>query len=326
MVTSIPDIADSLSISTEQLAADIYKVARYLEDTGNKGVSRHTLKSLELSTEFLLEPYSPAWEGILFFAVGSKRRDFDGWGVRRRPVNWTIAWGERYGWQTEIGQALIEEAETAARVEHEARRVKRHNDTFTQGRFEDYATEQIAYRMAASDILMRRYGRLYRARRHSADWQTDIYGYLMRVWMQQNLHMQKELEYRTKADPEARSSKKKTEAAHADFQQAQKFLDAGTSYFFSEEFVRQAIESEAEPDLRVDFDHLPKQPADKTPVRWLTDGQLVTQFMTFLTQAENDTTSFEYEDTRAILKTLRNMLARAKGQKISDEPEKIGSE
>lgn len=323
--TTLVELAASLDKDPVTIAADVYKLARYLDESGNKGASRHALETVNMPVYFLTDEYAGIWRDILFHGEGSRKRDYSGWGVRRRP-DWRVAWGERYGWENAIGQTLIEEAHAAALVEHESRRVKRSNETFTQGRYEDYTSEQIAYRFATSDILMRRYERLYRSRRASSDWKSDVYGYLMNVWMQQNLHMQKELEYRTKADPAPRSSKKKTEAARADFHQAQKYLDAGTGYFFSPEFVQEAIDSAEEPDLRVDFDHLPKLPADKMPVRWLTDGQLVQQFMAFLTKAESDKASFEYEDTRLIMDSLRKMFARAKGQKPDDGETIIGKE
>lgn len=320
---SLPDLADALDKSIEDIASDVYKLAMYLESIGNRGVSRHALVQVQMPVYFLTDVYLGIWRDILFFAEGSRKRDFDGWGLRRRPHDWRIAWGERFGWSSDIGQQLIEEAHAAALVEYEAKRVRRHNETFAQGRYEEYTSEQIAYRMAVADILMCRYSHMYHTREKSRDWHDNAHGYSMRVWMQQNQHMQKELEYRTKAEPEARSSKAKTEAARADFAHAKKFLDAGTGYFFSLEFVQQAIESAEEPDLTVDFDHLPKLTTNKTPVRWLTNGQLIAQFMAFLAES-NDPQSFEYEDARKILDTLRKMLARAKGQKISDNKESLG--
>lgn len=86
-------------------------------------------------------------------------------------------------------------------------------------------------------------------------------------------------------------------------------------HFFSKSFVEYAVESAEEPDLRVDFEHLPKEAPEQAQVRWMSDGALVKEFMRWC-DAAVDPKSFEYEDKELILKTLRTMFARAKGQKV----------
>lgn len=306
-------IAAGLGRTFDGLGGAVYRIAAWLEVQGNRGMSvRYIDDGLEKDV-LANKEHSPAWDGILFC-----NRDKD-WFARKRP-HWTLVWGERYGWQSELGQvamalhhqeALATHAEVLAYFER--LKPKRIVETIAGNRAESLTTIQVAYVAAVADVLYRR----YRRQSYGVSF-DDVAGILRWHYQALNNEARAELQYRTQSGPEERASKKKTAAAVEDWKKAGEMLNAGTDYFFDPAFIQQAIESAAEPDLQVDFDHLPKLPAEQTPVKWLTDGDLVLQFMKWV-DAASEPNSFEWEDKQAIMRQLRAMFARAKGQKLDDE-------
>jgi hypothetical protein len=134
---------------------------------------------------------------------------------------------------------------------------------------------------------------------------------LWRVFIRLHTQFKNELLYRMVEQPREQRPKKRREKI-ADWKTAAEYLKTGTKHFFSAGFVEQAMRQAAEPDLRVDFEKLPRPAQAEMPVMWMSDAQVVTAFINFLTEAEPG--SFEREDAEAMLRQLRAMLARARGQ------------
>jgi hypothetical protein len=300
------------STSTAGLGEAIFHLAFFLEERGNKGMYPQYFEDT-LPKEAVENPeHVPAWENILFQEREGR------WFVRKKP-HWSLVWGERYGWQTAPGQSLIVQHHDEALATHteviaflDSQKPKRLVETIAGKRAEDLTTLEVAYVAAVASVLYERYTGRYGLG-------LDTAPGLLR-WHYRELQRQAiaELDYRTQSSPEERTSKKKTEAAKADWAKADELLKVGTGHFFSKAFIEQAVESALEPDLDVDFDHLPKLPDEQTPVRWLSDAALMRQFMQWV-DAETDPNSFAWQDGQAILRQLRAMFARAKGQKTDDE-------
>jgi hypothetical protein len=329
MNEAIDRICEALGVTAEQLAADIHAFASWVEEGGNKGVLMYEIEQRnqrddKLPIYFLDEAKCrEALDGIMFYAEPKRKSDYSGWYVRKKP-HWKSVWAERFALENELGQKVRAELEAARLAEEERNRVKRKEEWFSQGRFEDFDTFAIAYRAAVAAVMYRRHSDGYwsydnNAFGYSTESDNSVSKYMAATWQREHNRMMNELEYRTKAAPEQRTSKKKTLAAVEDFAAAAKFIEAGTEYFFSLDYIRQCLSSEAEPDLRIDPEHLPRQPLDKEPVRRLTDSQVVRQFMKFV--ADNtDENSFEYQDIQLIIGELRKKYARARGQSPDGAP------
>lgn len=338
----IENIAVTLEKSVGELARDIWTLAEFLESRGNKqGMYKWTIESIaktegrDIPSYFLKDECDAAIQGIIFESGEGygRRRESNGWMVRKKP-HWKVTWAERYGDidPEQKATALKDEAARLA-AEEEANRVKRKEERFCQGRFEEFKTMQIAHRYAVADVLQQRYRqRVWDQSR--LDEGNSPAAYLASVYSREMRLMQGELEYRAGGalpDPAFHTSKKKLKAAGEDFEKAKLFIEITeargfsftqeldiTSHFFTKAFVKAAIASAEEPDLRVDFEHLPKDVPENTPVRFQTDREMIRDFMRWATE-QNDTDSFEYEDVKMILSTVRKMYARARGQKTGED-------
>jgi hypothetical protein len=340
----IENIAKLLEKPLSELGRDIYTIAAFCEEKGNKGYTVGQIEQFakaekrELPTYFLKEEYEAIYLDILFYKREDRHSDFYGWMIRKRP-NWRIGWRTLWGREVPELKTVVDEWESAEtkKAEEEAAKPKRKNERFPQGDFESFTTIQIAYRAACMDVLYQRYERRYHQQRVS-EWKDSPAGYLHNIYRQQWFLLIEELSYRTQGSPDPKHyrSKKALTAAVADFEKAKDFIERVeafgfeqfnpkdiTGYFFSPGFVTQAITSAEEPDLRVDMEHLPKQPVESGVVRWMPDYEVVTAFMKFLDE-DHDPKSFEYEDKKNILATLRRLLANAKGQRATDDVIKIG--
>ncbi|TXH56113.1 MAG: hypothetical protein E6Q97_07210 [Desulfurellales bacterium] len=306
-------IATDQGRTVEAMGEAVYQIAGWLDTMGNKGMLIRFFDDALPKDVIEKNAHSPAWEDILF-------KNNDGqWYARKRP-HWTTAWGVRYGWDSEIGQTILalhhEEAlDIHAKVLafFENQKPKRIAEKIGGKRAEELTTMQVAYAGAVATLMEER--AWHRLGSMGFD---DAYDLLRWHYSVLRRDARAELEYRTQSSPEERSSKKKTAAAVADWKKAGELLQAGTAYFFSQEFFKQAVESAQEPDLQVDFEHLPKLPLEQTPVRWMNGADLYRQFMKWV-DAECDPNSFEFEDKMAIMRQLRAMFARAKGQKTDEE-------
>lgn len=302
-----------LNMSIEQIGVEVYRLAMKIEDGRNRGFSMAHFKNHNelfpnepLCIALLYIKYTMAWENILFHADKSYNSDYSGWGVRRKPPWWMI-WMDRYG---EICTALVEqiisEAWDAATIEKEARRAKRKVTSVAGMDLEEMDTMTVGYYAAVFDVLSQR--AMYRYMDSAL---SDKMAKLLRVVYQSIANdFTGEIVYRTKGEPQERSSKKKTLAARLDWQKAITLRESGIGAFFTADFVRQCVESVNEPDLSVTFDDLPKKTLKETPIVNLPDADLISEFMKLLGSGDE----FEREDAQLILRTLRPMLARARGQ------------
>jgi hypothetical protein len=325
MNETIEKIAGELSVTPAQLATDLWFVANWIDENRNRGFSLEQLRAtgVELQTYMLVDSAFAVLDGIVFerFDGPKSRRYSEGWMVRKNP-NWRVTWRTRFAEYAPDKVLLIDQwqaEQEAAKAAEESKPKRKVEGMHGEGYFESFTSLQIAYRAAVAHVLMRRY-REMRWNRGYLD--RGAWRYMAATWQQQWETMIGELRYRTEAEPEPRSSKKKTREAVEDFAKAKELVEAGTSYFFSPEYVEQVLSAVEEPDLTVDFEHLPRQPLEKTPVRWLSDRQVIESFLQFLAE-DHDPASFEYEDQKLVLETLRKTYARAKGQKIDDKEIKI---
>jgi hypothetical protein len=320
----IQQLAKEHGIAPDQLGADIYRTAKFIEDGGNKGLTKRDILlrqaiDPEAPVEYILEDaYRDILEGIMFF---NNARDWvKGWYVRKNP-NWREAFLIKFGGYG--GQAVVAataeleamRAESQAKLDIEAARPKRDRATFSQGHFEEFTSQQIAYRAAVAEVLHRRYQRMANRLYETGERRDHYITYLAWVWKAEYRAMLDELLYRMKGEPVPRGSKRKDSKAAWDFGEATKYLDAGTAHFFSPAFQEQIVESAEEPDLRVDFEKLPKMALAESPVRYLADRDVITKFMHLLSD-DFQKDAFEYEDTKLIMEQLRRMLARRLGEKV----------
>ncbi|MEL6526014.1 MAG: hypothetical protein AAFQ07_09925, partial [Chloroflexota bacterium] len=184
---------------------------------------------------------------------------------------------------------------------------------------EKLTTLQVAHRLAMADIMLH----WMHAYKLNVSLTDDTYGWLQSIWSKQADTMRAELEYRTEAQPEPRSSKRKTEAARKDFRTASEWL-SGAKQIYSDEFKKMTRKLAMPFDLTIDEEALPKQVPEKQPVMRMGYTELIHEFMRWVTDAELDPDSFEYEDAtllrnklREALEDTRKQLARAKGQHVS---------
>lgn len=341
----ITNIAATLEKSVEELSRDIWALAEFLENKGNRGMTTGLIEAtvktqgINIPFYFLKDECEAAFHGIIFESFDGykrqKHRVSNGWMVRKKPY-WKTTWTELYGDLDPDRRAAILKAEEEKRAaEEEAKRLKRRVEYFSEGNFEKFTTLQIAHRAACADVLRERCE--YRWRKYGSFGLEDPSRFMQRVYFCEWTLLIEELVYRSK-DPQPDSryhrSKKALREAAEDYQKAKRFINRTvvrgfeefeqfdpfgiTDYFFTKEFVKQAIESAEEPNLTVHFDHLPKQPTDKVPVRLQTDRELMQDFMRFA-MGHQEPGSFEYEDIQTILSTVRKMYARARGQKTGED-------
>lgn len=322
----IEQLARDRDITPAQLGDDIYRTAKFIDDGGNKGINQRdiTLRQRidpDAPVDYILEAaYRDILEGIMFFSSASDWNK--GWYVRKKP-NWReaflIKFGGYGGETVALATAELEaiRTEVQAKIDAEEARPKRERSGFTQGHFEEFSSRQIAYRAAVADVLRRRYRNMALRLYEVGEWRNQYLAYLGKVWDGEYRAMLDELLYRMKAEPVPRGSKRKDKKAVVDFGEATKYLDAGTAHFFSPAFQQQAVEAAEEPDLRVDFETLPKMTTGEAPVRYLSDRDVITKFMNLLSD-DFRKDAFEYEDTEAIMVQLRRMLARRLGEKVEN--------
>lgn len=303
----------------EPIALGTWEVAAWLEAQGNKGFTIREIDRAGLPTWFLNRDHKYKLEGVIF--INSEGDVF----CRKNPQNWKLAWADKYRnmhryflpiWE-KIDQV---DAEIAA-AEAEAQKPKRIHTNFSLGRLEDFSTVHLAYHMAVLDVMVQRC--TYRRLRQLQNFDDNYIAMLNNLYVRERLIISDELNYRLDAEPEPRSSQKKTREAKADWAKTPELLAGGTRYFFSQEFITQAVEDVEEPDLRVDFEHLPKLPMAKMVVRWQRDYEVVQSFFRWLDE-EHEEGSFEWEDRQMMIANLRKMYARIKGQTLEDVAVMVG--
>lgn len=293
-------IAQELEVSFEQLGADIFKLATWIEFRENKGFDRGYLERNQLPVYFLASRYDASWKGILFHGEGTRKRDFNGWGVRKRP-HWSLIWGDRFGWDTLTGRGIVETAETEAYAEKPKQdaRFERPRQSFAQGEFDGFSTVDIGHRWAMAVILYRRYDHLrWQVDRDTHDWRVLPQGYIGAVWLQQGLWMESELKWRMEYHP------KETER-----DLAKRILDAGISYFYTRETVDKWISANTEPMFSSgDFE----QPYDDKSqhAEFMSESQVRRVFVELVA---GERTDIDQEDIDLVLRILKKQLSNLKG-------------
>jgi hypothetical protein len=349
MNEALQNIAQLLGKTLSEIGRDLYVIAAFLDEKKNKGLKTYEIDRFaktelrELPTYFFKPEYEEVYQNVLFFKKSDRWSDNEGWMIRKTP-NWRISWRLRWGEYCPEQKALVDqwEAEEAARLAAESQKPKRKETRFHQGDFEQFKTDEIAYRAACMQLLAMRAA--YRWQQTHNRQQVEHWRGMHYMYDKQFRIFVDELWYRTMAqpDPAVHKSKKKQKEAVADFAKAQSYfleahlgmtfilydeqITASRTYsidhivhqFFTPEFIDQAVKSAEEPDLYVDLEHKPKRPLQSAVVRWLPDHEVIGAFMKFLNE-DHDPKSFEYEDKRKILETLRRMYAQAVGQRPFDD-------
>lgn len=310
--------------STQEIAAEIFALADYIEEWGNKGYERHEIDRLlmekqnaEGKTYMLHSVYADATDGILFY---STRDHYNGWYVRKNP-HWKDTWLERFGEVAPGIAAAIEQerehqaAEEAAQAERELELARPHGDTYKH-----LNTKFVAYRAAVMDIMRARasVGVLGEAHRGHSPRRT-----IAQVYQDALKKLTAELAYRKQitlrpADFDDRATYR---ATVEDYAEAGQYLDEyntfnGRETFFTEAYYRYATSTAAEPDLSVDFDDLPRATIPETPVRDMTTRQLSLAIMQLLTSKTED--EFTEEDKDNLLRYVRDQFPEAKNLSDSE--------
>jgi hypothetical protein len=224
---TLETIAASFEKTLAELAADIYNVAFYIDDElANRGARIIQLQHADppLPTYFLTEAAFAAYDHILFF-----RREEGDWMCRKNP-RWQSTWLHRYGaTDPKLAEAIkrwiAEQDEIKRREEEEALRVKRENERFVQGQFEDFSTDQIAERMTLVSLLSRRClrGSISAPRKHK----DNLVAYLRSIYEAEYRLMREDLYYRSEMGDD----------------RARMLLARGTRYYFTDEEEAALMES-----------------------------------------------------------------------------------
>jgi hypothetical protein len=153
----IKQIAETLGKPIQQIGEDLLKVCEWIDGQGNHGYTTVRLEQAGLPVYMLTGESQPIWSGILFYRQPEGKKDpFSGFMVRRRPP-WMETWCSRYGEGTqrceEYRAAVKLLNEQKRREAEEAARPKRSIETFCQGRFANYATEQIGIKYAIAMLM-----------------------------------------------------------------------------------------------------------------------------------------------------------------------------
>ena len=177
---------------------------------------------------------------------------------------------------------------------------------------EEIDTQVIAHRWAVAKVMSHW---MFQSQMISLG-NGSTYSWMRHVWADQVRMMQSELEYRTAAQPKERSSKKKTVAAKRDFRRANEALVAGVGQFFSDDFVEMVGDTAFPFNVaHLNYEQLPEYAPENKPIKWMSDRELVNDFMGFITE-DFDADSFEYEDRKLLMDNLRKQFARIKGQNV----------
>jgi hypothetical protein len=343
------------TITPAQLARDIYDVCCWMQANKPYNADMGSIETLSKAEGKELKTYwmqhddltKMVLDGVIFFTSGSggtrRRPAFYGWGLLKNPILksekigkevwlWEKTWLENFGYlNPEIADEI---RQRQAAIEEANKRIvtRRHNYFW----LENKTTMQVAQLWAVSHMMGMWFWheRMFSDR---FDGSGDAISWLHSIWMEQAKIFELELEYRTEADPQPRSSKRKTEAAKEDFRKAALVLGNRVTGLYSQEFIDMVCATKFPFDFSLDPEALPKQRPEKEPVMRMSSSKLQAEFMRWVTDNQVDPDSFEAEDAIALkrrvskalvdaLEDERKVLARAKGQKVqtlgvSDAPE-----
>lgn len=252
---------DEINMSVAQIGTMLYETASWIEAQGNKGYSDNDLmKALpNLRIRLLGNAYKLAWENILFFGEGSRKRDFDGWGVHKyKPAHWTRQWLERFGLDHPQADTLTDQIWDEALAEYAKRAVKRAQPTYAGVDLEQELTRDVAHK-AASMWLLSRWAQ-HRAWQHVET--REMWMLQARLYSAAYDVFRHELVYRQDQQPEKRRSKKKTQAARDDWATASDYfvpnIGFNAYHFYTQAYVTACCEADAVPNLGIDHENLPR--------------------------------------------------------------------
>ena len=259
--------ATELNMSVAQIGTMLYETAAWIEAAGNKGYSDDDLmKALPaLRIRLLKNAYKLAWQDILFFGEGGKKRDFDGWGVHKRtPAHWTVTWLARFGTKHPLADQLMDQAWDEALATHEKRAVKRVHQTYAGVDLETADTRDIAHKAAAMWLM----GEWAHQRGWAHRETREMWRLQGRLYLMAHDVFRHELVYRMDQQPQPRRSKKKTQLAREDWATASTYFGPQSGFFgepyfnalhfYTAAYVEACCESDVAPDVSVDFEALPR--------------------------------------------------------------------
>ncbi|PSN80987.1 hypothetical protein C8B47_03670 [filamentous cyanobacterium CCP4] len=326
-------LCERLEVTPTQFTGDLYKLCRWMQDESKHyNLSISTIEKFNqdnpddtLATYFLdTSILDDTIDGILYHADSRK---FSGWGINKNPViksekyecwSWERQWLENFAYlHPERANAIQNRIDTINKA-HERKPQRNHNITA----LENLPTIEIAHRRELAKLM----SIWMFSFRTYAGFRDTTYRWLQNIWEAQAYIMTAELEYRTAAEPEPRSSKKKTEAAKKDFRTAALWL-TGVNTIYSDAFVELVKGADMPFDPSVNYDDLPKQIPEKAPVMKMGYTKLMNEFTRWVSLNEIDPDSFEGEDAlmlknkihntlRDALDDIRKPFARAKGQHV----------
>lgn len=335
----LTQLCDKLDVTPTKLASDLYKLCRWMQDHGHHYSMRpinftHHNRTRERNGEDPLNIYfldTDNWglflsvaDGIMYYSKSAK---WEGWGINKNPItksdqyevwSWEIQWLEKFAYLTPERAEAIQSRLDAITKANQRKPTRNHNVSA----LETLDTIEIAHRRELAKLMavwmfsFRRYKGLG----------DKTYTWLQNIWEAQVYIMTAELEYRTGADPEPRSSKKKTASAKQDWCSSALWL-TGVNKIYSDEFIEMVKAADMPFNPSVNYDDLPKQVPGKAPVMKMSQTDLMHEFMRWVTDNEIDPDSFEGEDAHMLKIKLRNTLqdaledirkqfARAKGQHV----------
>lgn len=307
----ITQTALSYNVTPQQLADDIYTVARYLEEVGNPGIHRGRLASLHerggkyLPVYFLEHDAQPVINGILFEMLEGKRRDKSrGWMVRKNPQHWEDVWASRFSPHSEVARAARErlDALSAERAALAATRPQRPRTRFSQGEYEKFTTLQIGERWAAALILSQQASELFVGSSMSPDATKDdmkdnLYAYLRSLHQQEAADFNAELQYRRNTGDAL----------------AVEILDQGVFYFYTRDTVRAMVRS-AEIPRWVRYNGAPYNDTHYTEA--LTDFQITRRFVDLLDPSGDLHARYGDKRVQGLLGILRKQLKNLKEEEF----------
>lgn len=260
-------LKDGLRVDPAHIGGHLYAVATWLEAQGNRGHSDEEIMiGLPLFPIRLLSAESrPLWENIVFFGEGDGKNEYSGWGVHKRtPAHWWITWLDRFGLAHPQADQIMSDVWDEALAEHNKRSLKRVHQTYAGIDMEMTETREIAHKAAAMWLLSQ-----WAEHRAWAHWEArDMWRLQASVYDMAHKVFRHELLYRQDGQPQKRRSKKKTQAARDDWATAGNYFSLQMGFqsvvgfnahtFYTAAYIKACCDSDAAPDVVVDFDALPR--------------------------------------------------------------------
>ena len=330
-VVRVPAVADAvvvraaeLELSLDAFGRMVWDIAQHLDQ--DNGKTRDELAVAGFDVRVLR---GALLDGIMFESDGGGRRRSPfragAWYVIRNYrrddtevkglPKWMARWREVFG-GIEGVLDICEEIEVMIAAYHEAQKPKREHD---RPYLEEKPTREIAHRAAVAGLQQALYHKVWLRKFDSRDTRDEwgIYSYVAGVWGHEYNVMVAELRYRTEAEPEERSSRKKTDAAIRDWAKAADYLDDVTGgEFFTEDYVRRYMAQDVMP---LHVGDVPRDVPERVNAEWQSERELLATVIR-LVGLDLDPASFAYDDRELLMKRIRETLAGIKSEYITSPP------